>query len=181
MFETAPSWTVPIANLTQWFDWEALGAIGTVGALWLAVIQVFRNARFERLRAASTLARLGELIGPIAELSAHDEDGNLVSDNFGYLLNDGLLDRAIRGLETISVEHVPDTTVANYVQALPRVLERYKESISGLTAELLPPLYHEEASYVVEAEAYFSLLKQVYLRNSWKARRLLAKNYWLAG
>lgn len=179
LFKTPPRWTIPLANLSQWFDWEALAALATFGALCVALSQVFRTARFERLRAASTLTRLMELLGPVSELSSHDEEGRLVPDFFPMLMEDGLLDRAISGISTASVDHVPDTNVANYVQALPLVLESYKRAISRESANTNPPLYHEHASYIAEAYDYFHLLRQVLLTNSLKARRLLAKNYWI--
>ncbi|MBJ7408881.1 MAG: hypothetical protein JHD15_00730 [Phenylobacterium sp.] len=54
MFENPPAFWMPVytalANITSWFDWDALAAIGTVGALWFIVVQTSRAGRVERSR-----------------------------------------------------------------------------------------------------------------------------------
>lgn len=56
-----------IADITSWFDWNAFSAIGTVGALWFAVVQSSRTGRLERARAVGTLTALNSLIEPICD------------------------------------------------------------------------------------------------------------------
>ncbi|WP_162998008.1 hypothetical protein [Brevundimonas lutea] len=63
MFETPPTWAIPIANLTQWFDWNAIETIGTVATLLVAVSLATRDSRDRR---AAKAALIVAAIQPIA-------------------------------------------------------------------------------------------------------------------
>ncbi len=56
-----------LADWTERFNWEALSAIGTVGALWFALLQSGRAQRTEHLKAVGTLTALVGLVEPITE------------------------------------------------------------------------------------------------------------------
>lgn len=71
MFDQPPGIFLTISNaiagVTSWFNWEAWSAIGTVGALWYAVVESSRNGRAERKRAAGILTALVGYLEPISE------------------------------------------------------------------------------------------------------------------
>ncbi len=61
-----PIWNA-LADVTGWFHWDALGAIGTVGALWFAVAQSTKAGRADRIRQIGTLTTLMGLVQSLAD------------------------------------------------------------------------------------------------------------------
>lgn len=55
MFLSPPAWTVPLADLTQWFDWGAIGALGTVATLLMAVRLATRDSAERRVAKAAII------------------------------------------------------------------------------------------------------------------------------
>lgn len=180
MFEDPPSWTTPIANLTAWFDWEALGAIGTVGALWYAVVQGYRSARFERLRAAAELTRLLELIGPIAEYGVPDQhdpdDEHFVQSMYFILVQDGALAHAADSISGMTLSAVPDVSAHAYLENLKQFLPQWKTRLIGEDG-VISPDWGFTARIICEAADYFRLLRSVYLTGSLRARLALRRRF----
>lgn len=66
MFEHPPAWTEPIRNLSSWFDWGAIGAIGTMAAVWVALWQTSRNDRHEAREGLRALGSYRTLVGEVS-------------------------------------------------------------------------------------------------------------------
>ena len=88
MFTEPPAFIRPLwyalADVTGWFNWDALAAIGTVGALWFAVVQSSRSSRSERARQVGTLTTLIQstdaLLGFPLGIWRRTEDGTYSTD-----------------------------------------------------------------------------------------------------
>lgn len=63
-FEVPPTWWTPLANLTGWFDWDAIGAVSTAGALYLTIRLATEARRERRHREAVLLAAAAHILKP---------------------------------------------------------------------------------------------------------------------
>lgn len=105
-----------LADITGWFNWDALAAIGTVGALWFVVIQTTRAGRAERARAIGVLTYLIGLLEPIEIVSIFEETTNEDLKNLpgNQLEHDlSIVRRAIQGLDALSL---PDASLVGAVE-----------------------------------------------------------------
>lgn len=122
----------------NWITWEALSAIGTVGALWFAVVQSSRSARLERAQAIGTLTALVGLIEPILQsplFAIRDEDEYLHGVDFDLIEVDRrMVEKAIAGLPLISIEQASKAGVTEWLMALPLALEDVLETIPSSVA-----------------------------------------------
>lgn len=137
MFDHPPHFILPVwnalANLTDWFNWNALSAIGTVGALWFAVVQSSRSARLERTRVDGTLTTLIGLIEPLCDALARFEPrkGDMLtrSEVRELLRARDLVDRAIDGIRMLPHSNVAETGVSVWVNGLSYVLPLIRERL----------------------------------------------------
>lgn len=165
MLETPPGFVQPVwqtmANVTSWFDWEALSAIGTVGALWYAVVQGARSGRAERLRAEGVLTALIGLIEPICECVPEPdgaEDGFLSANDIKFLQlgQREAVRRAIAGLNVFSVGDIASVGVTEFVTALPLALEAIDKGWPLSTdARVSASSWSSDVRYICEAVADF--------------------------
>ncbi|RXR27203.1 hypothetical protein [Sphingobium fluviale] len=122
-----------VADITSWFDWDALSAIGTVGALWFAVVQSSRTGRLERARAIGTLTALNSLIEPICEavpIFPGEPTRLLSTDELTYLIDSReIVERALSGLKLLTIPDVAAAGVSEWYMALPIALEEVLESL----------------------------------------------------
>jgi len=164
MFERPPSILMPLWNalsdISAWFNWDALAAIGTVGALWFAVVQTSRNARAERVRSVGLLTMLIGLIEPVAEFapmmdpkSPRPKKDKLLASDAKFALP--IVKRALVGLERISVSDVASVGASEYVFVLPQVLEALQKHLTKIPSHPLDrESYEYDAEYVAEACAF---------------------------
>jgi len=164
MLEHPPALLLPLwnamANLTGWFDWGALEAIGTVGALWFAVVQSSRSARAERANRVAILTTLTSLLAPITELAPiYDEadDDRLEADDIASLLMAReVVDWAATGIKSITIADAASVGATQYVSALPVALDTLrsllpkngKDSVRASTI-------NEGTAYIREAVTFF--------------------------
>lgn len=85
-FDSPPDWWRPLSNLTGWFNWDAIGAVSTAGALYLT-IRLATEARRDRrhregvlLATAASVLRpallsIGSALGQCATADLWNEDG----------------------------------------------------------------------------------------------------------
>lgn len=179
MFENTPDawWWIAGANLTKWIDWDAWGAIGTVGALWYAAVQSFRSSRFERMRAAAEITAVLELIGPVTDGLILTDDGQLDKEAARHLLDEGIIERAISGLQTLSLPNVPDTSATSYLAVLRLELPALKRDIEPFMGTIISPGMSDQARNIAEAYDYLHLLRRFYTTGSSKARAKLRRHY----
>jgi hypothetical protein len=155
-----PAWAL-LANLTGWFDWSALEAIGTVGALWFAVVQSSRSARADRTRQIGTLTALIGLVEPITQavpIFDGDEEGRLDPDEIEYLLDaNHIVQRAIDGLERLPHADVAAVGATEYVGALPLALRYILEQLpTTISSTVYAADINRVSAYPGEACEFFS-------------------------
>ena len=182
MLEHPPAFFEPVravlANVSGWLDWNALEAIGTVGALWFAVVQSSRSARAERARQIGTLTHLVGLVEPVTEaVPIFDEGpGGLGADDIEYLIDQhDTVQRAIDGLSRIPLADVAAVGATEFAGALPLVLGYIKDGLpTKHTDKVAAGHLNGWASYVSEANDSFREQRD-YIRHGWLGSRLRAR------
>lgn len=147
-----PAWTV-LADITSWFNWEALSALGTVGALWFVVIQSTRSGRAERAKNIGVLTYLIGLIEPVENVSIYeDSDEERLKKVPGSLVDDDLsaIRRAMTGLAALPLSEAAAVNSVEWVMALPLALKDIEHalqsrSISSKSSVLSSIRYTQEA------------------------------------
>lgn len=163
---TPPEFFLPVrdvvADITSWFDWDALSAIGTVGALWFAVVQSSRTGRLERARAVGTLTALNSLIEPICDavpIFAGEPTRLLTADDLAYLIDSReIVVNALAGLKLLTIPDVAAAGVSEWYMALPMALEQVLESLpkSRYDTRRLEDVSHTDGiRYIEEASKHF--------------------------
>jgi hypothetical protein len=84
-----------------------------------------------------------------------------------------VLQRAIDGVNHATLDYVPSAVAVSYLESLRMALPSLKATLE--LPFLAPDLYRSDVSLIVEADEYLRLLRQVFLNNSWSARRKLSK------
>lgn len=151
-----------LADITSWFDWDALSAIGTVGALWFAVIQSSRTGRLERARAVGTLTALNSLIEPICDavpIFPGESDRLLNADELADLMNSReLVEKALSGLKLLTIPDVAAAGVSEWYMALPMALEQVLKSLPKSRYDMVrlkDVSYTDGVRYIEEASEHF--------------------------
>lgn len=191
MLERPPDSLLPLtnalANLTGWFDWGALEAIGTVGALWFAVVQSTRTARSERAARIGTLTALIGLTEPINEgvpIFDRTEEGYLHAEEVEYLVSQrDIVQRGIEGLKLIPLPELSAVGATEYVGALSLSLSYLLEQMpKNRTDAVYAPRLNDASSYIPEALEFFCAQRD-YIKYGWllllvhKARTNLNRRY----
>ena len=165
-----PVWE-PLSNVTSWFDWNAFAAIGTVGALWFAILQSSKSARLERIRVIGTLTTVISLIEPLNDavpiFDYKDDEAFLSRDDLGWLIDaHPLIDRAIAGLKLISVAEAAAAGISDWMIALSGALEDLKTTLpksKNARAKVFTINQNINSQYIQEATQFikgqFDLLK----------------------
>lgn len=169
------AWAAQSAAEAAWWAllFNGLAVAVTGGAFWFAARQYFKAAQFDRFRATAALTRFLELVEPIAESTAHDEDGMICADTAWPAVSNGLFERALERLPLISLDHVPDHDIVNYAETLPMILTQLKEQWMGLQwANARVPANTPQVVYIREATDYARALRKAIrsgARRDWKA------------
>jgi len=167
-----------IAGVTGWFNWEAWSAIGTVGALWYAVVESSRNGRAERKRAAGILTALIGYLEPISEAIPEFrtiEEYHEWNELFNRSLTLDILKRGQKGLEAIGIGDLAAVGMSEWTTALPIALDSTVQHFSSETIsnhDLFS--LNSASSYISEAVATFRKEREIiiygvlgsYLRNT---------------
>lgn len=151
-----PTWAF-LAELTTWFDWEALSAIGTVGALWFAVIQSSRSVRADRMRALGIQMYLISLLGPVElvgiyETSDDDELQTASADSIALDLK--AVRQALKGIEQLPLLDASFVDAVEWVMALPIALREIEEALVHRSL-LSETTAQSSIAYVSEAVSHF--------------------------
>ncbi len=155
-----------LAEITGWFNWEALGAIGTVGALWFVVIQSTRAARVDRAKAIGILTFLIGLVEPVEIVSIHEEYGaDQLKDAPSDLIDSDLriVRRALRGIEILPLTDASSVGVVEWVMALPLALKDIEAAPVSRKIASSSPVF-SSMRYVQEANMHFRFERDM-LRN----------------
>lgn len=165
-----------IADFTNRVHWEALAAIGTVGALWFAVIQSSRSVRLERAQAIGTLTALIGLIEPVAQcipIFEGDEKGMLTDEEVELAFGERpAVERAIAGIRLVSIEQVAHAGVSEWYMALPIALEEVlgalpRSKIGTVRASKI----NDSVRYIEEACVTFRDLRET-IQYGWLGKRI---------
>lgn len=108
-----------IASLSDRVNWGALEAIGTVGALWFAVVQAGQGARLQRLHADGVLTTLIGALEPLGELLVSSESGLVEVKDIDLDALTVDLSRARERLDRLVLTDVALVGGAEWVAALP--------------------------------------------------------------
>lgn len=182
MFEHPPGMLRPLwsalANISGWFDWSALEAIGTVGALWFAVVQSSRTARSERTGQVGTLTALIGLTEPITEgvPAFEDRDGDTLNyEEVAFLLGSrAIVQRGIDGLKRLPSAEISAVGATEYVSALSLTLEHILDRMpEGLNDQVRVSFMNDSSAYVAEACDFFRSQRD-YIQYGWVGSRLNA-------
>jgi hypothetical protein len=154
-----------IAQHTSTIDWSAWEAIGTVGALWFAVIQAGKARRAERLKYEGVITTLIGLIEPVSESFYSLESETLSKLDHDLLLGqEDIITRALNGLSAFTVNDFASAGISEWAGGLPLALEGVARALPGIRdadAEWPRWHYHSNLAYVDEANTHFHKLRDI--------------------
>lgn len=153
-----PLWSM-LADITGWFNWEALSAIGTVGALWFVIVQTTRSGRAERAKSIGILTFLIGLVEPIEVVPLYEgtDDAELKSESSTVVdLGLSVVRRAIRGIESLPLADASAAGVVEWTMALPLALRDIEEVLATRTIQE-PSTMQSSLRYILEATRHFRL------------------------
>jgi len=152
-----PLWN-GLSAITEWFNWEALSAVGTVGALWFVVVQSTRTGRAERARAIGILTFLIALIEPIEVVSIYDdtEDDDLKNTPLDEIeLDLAIVKRAIAGIAALPLSEASFAGVVEWTMTLPLALADIEEALNSQSLGEFTTVF-SSLRYTEEARAHFT-------------------------
>ena len=179
-FESPPLWWTPLANLTSWFDWDAIGAVSTALALFMT-IRLATEARRERLQREAVLLGTAAHILLAAFLSIRTSvQGAMASsawleDDRRYLERRLTEDRIDERLNEIAPFHFPTVQTAQFYQAARLSLENIKGERKDPSNEWLTVVNHNQAQLLMNIKA----IEAASYRRSHSLMRSLARTIWL--
>ncbi|RYF48937.1 MAG: hypothetical protein EOO38_09050 [Cytophagaceae bacterium] len=103
-----------VADITSWFDWDALSAIGSMGALSYIAVQTTRQTRLDRQRALGTLTSIIELLKHIPDLPFDDKLDNAAlarMEDEDLKLYHGYVQRAQVGLASMPLNDLSSLNI----------------------------------------------------------------------
>ncbi|PVX30983.1 hypothetical protein [Sphingomonas pokkalii] len=156
-----PEWLRPIwsflSDMTSWFNWDALAAIGTVGALWFVIIQSTRAGRAGRAKAIGILTFLIGLVEAIEAVPIYDDstDDDFRETSGGQIeIGLSIVRRAIAGIQTLSLNDAAAVGVVEWIMALPLALGDIETTLRNRRIEPASNV-HSSIRYVWEATLHF--------------------------
>ena len=172
-----PLWKV-LFDITQWFNWEALSAIGTVGALWFVVVQSTRTGRTERARAIGILTFLIGLIEPIEVVSIYEdtEDRDLKSLPRDLIEQDlAIVRRAQKGIAALPLSEASFAGVVEWTMTFTLVLDDIEEALNSQSLGEYSSVF-SSLRYTQEARVHFREVRDrlrhgviiILIRRAWK-------------
>ncbi|MFN3352621.1 MAG: hypothetical protein ACK4Z5_03345 [Brevundimonas sp.] len=150
MFENPPGWTEPLANLTAWFHWEAIGAVGSVGALFWAINLSAAASVEQRRRSAVIVLGASQIIRSLA-LSIEqllDTQGDPDASPFAAHRNNFLSKRHWERFSAYDIGHFPSTTSVVFFQSAMSIAKHVENYI-----ELCDSFNHETYEHLGEVRA----------------------------
>ena len=182
-FEGRPSWWTPLANLTGWFDWDAIGAISTALALYMT-IRLATEARRERRQREAVLLGTAAHILRAAYLSVETAVRNLTATSTWLEADRRYLERRLleddidQRLNTIAPFHLPTVHTAEAYQAARLSLENIKAEMIGAGDQCGPSVIASKERLlrnleILEGQSYVRSRGVVisFLRVIWKTLR----------
>jgi hypothetical protein len=171
-----------LADLTGWFNWDALAAIGTVGALWFAVVQSSRTGRAERAKAEGILTFLIGLIEPVEDVPIYENtDERQLRNTPRDEIEQGLaiVRRALAGLASLDRHEVSSVGAVEWTMALPLALHNIEHALDTCSMPLASSV-QSSLLYTQEAVAHFRKQRERlrygplarWVRNAWLKRNL---------
>lgn len=168
-----PVWSM-LTDATGWFNWEALSAIGTVGALWFVVIQTTRAARAERMKSVGILTFLIGLIEPVEVVPIYDDtdDAALKRTPSGEIdIGLSVVRRARSGVSSLPLSDASAAGVVEWTMALPLALQDIEEALATRSIGSASSV-QSSLRYVSKAVLHFRTQRDQ-LRHSMLVRLLL--------
>ena len=128
-----PAWEL-LSNITGWFHWEALSAIGTVGALWFIVVQSTRTSRAEQAKRIGVLTYLIGLIEPIEIVSIYENTDQeqlrkVPSDQIDQDIS--TVRRAMAGVAALPLDEAASIGAVEWVMTLPLALQDIERALQS--------------------------------------------------
>ncbi|MGV9009882.1 hypothetical protein [Brevundimonas sp.] len=179
MFETPPQWTVPIANLTDWFDWTAIAALGTIATLAIAIALATRDSRERRsAKAAIIMAAIQPLTTAIQTIDQQwalgRELGQAPELVFGRLIKISVLDEMRVSMFEIKPSELPTARAIDAFIAARAAMKNIKEEGQELAARDAQLLIEWVPTRVEDLMRYHETLIQEALKFTTK-RKLTAE------
>lgn len=135
-------WLVPWwnwwAGFTDLFDWTAMAALGTVGAVAVALNQAGRAARVEARHGAGLLDHVRSLIQPIVDATGILHCSDISADAANEVLRQGLIERALEGLDRIPPKDAGAHGISDYLVGIRTALHAAKEEFPELKDGVFP-------------------------------------------
>lgn len=178
-FETPPHWWTPLANLTAWFDWDAIGAVSTALALYMT-IRLATEARRERRQREAVLLGTAAHILRAAYLSIRT---SIQSSTASTTWSDGdrrYLERRFKEddiddrLDAIAPFHFPTVQTAEIYQAARLSIENIKDERSEPSGDWYKVVTEDQQQLLLNIEA----LEDASYNRSHSLIRILARRLW---
>lgn len=125
-------WWAWWVGFTDLFDWDAIAAIATAVAVWVALDQAGRAARVQSSHGAGVFTTLVGLIEPVVELAGVDRSASVHPSDARYILDLGVLDQALAGLQSLPLQDTAPLGISDYIGGLPVALEALKRELPAV-------------------------------------------------
>jgi hypothetical protein len=159
-----------LASFSSTVDWPAWEAVGTVGALWYAVIAGSQTARTNRLRADGLLKAFIGVVEPLRdsyyELSMEDKNLSIIDQVYELRQRSDELEDAASRLLSFPEADVASVGSSEYrnglvlaLKYMKEALERPLETWASENGHLNVEYFNDMADYLDESLQYFSRMR----------------------
>lgn len=121
-----PDWLTPWwnwwAGLTDLFDWDAIAALGTTGAVMVALDQAGRSARVEAQHGAGVLNRLIAALEPLVDTSGVLHTSDVSADAAQQILDGKFVEQASAAFSQLDLRDAAKLGITDYLVGIPQAL-----------------------------------------------------------
>lgn len=120
-FQTPPDWWVSLANLTDWFEWDAIAAVGTLAAAFWAIHTWRSGQKDGRRRDAAVITAAVQPIAVTAKvldlLFMHLQSGRPENASVQMVVAPGALHNQRAAMANVQSVHLPSAFAIDVVSA----------------------------------------------------------------
>ena len=124
------------AGLTDLFDWEAIAALGTAIAVFIALDQAGRSARVEAQHGAGVLNRLISALEPIVYTSGILHTSNVEAGAASEIIQGRLIEQADISIKQVDLKDAARVGITDYLVGIPQALRYLEDELPAISSGL---------------------------------------------
>ena len=127
-------WWAWWSGFTSLFDWSAIGAMGTMAAVMIALDQAGRASRVEARQGMGVFTVLIGSLDSIHDLLKSASRNQLQPAEAALVLEEQLIERALKTMDRVIAQNPVHLGIADYLGALPLALESLQTDLPAVAA-----------------------------------------------